>query len=226
MGRIPHDGDIVQNKRGIWYARLNGQRKTPNTPRAARDLLDEMRIDTQRPAIRPESQGDVIILRGVPGCGKTTWARDFMRKRSWYQRISRDDLRQMFRFGHYSPQQEKFIREMQAQLIMDVLKDDPHLVIDNTNLRERDVREIKSHCIGWWHGAPSISIEILEFHAPLEICIARDALRAEPVGAERIAEMHTRWQYECEAQSDEDRAIMAARIEELRLPPSWRMNED
>lgn len=222
--RIPENGDILQNKHGIWYVRMPGQRRTPNTSRAAYELLEEMRIDAARPSARPEG-GDVIILRGLPGSGKTTWARDFIRYRQWYRRISKDALREMFSFGRYSPQSEKDVVKLRNALLMDVLKDCPHAVVDDTNLTDRHVRDIKSHAIGWWNGAPRISIEILEFHTPLEECIRRDALRPTPVGAERIHEMNERWQYECDVDTDEDRLRMAQRIEELRVKPDWARDD-
>lgn len=219
--RIPENGDLIQNKQGIWYARMPGLRRTPNTPRAARDLLDEMRIDAARPLVRPGG-GDVIILRGLPGSGKTTWARDFIHYRYWYRRISRDALRDMFGFGYYHPRHEKTLVKLRNSLLVDVIKESGHAIVDDTNLTERHVRDIKAHSVGWWHDAPSISIEILEFHTPLEECIRRDALRPVPVGAERIIEMNERWQDECDCDTDEERAVMAQRIEELRQKPNWR----
>lgn len=223
--RIPENGDLVQSKNGIWYARMPGKRLTPNTPRAARDLLDEMRIDAARPSVRPEG-GRVIILRGLPGSGKTTWARDFIQHRHWYRRISRDALREMFGFGYYEPKSEKTLVALRNALLVEVLREHPHVVIDDTNLTERHVRDIKSHAVGWWNGAPSISIEILEFHTPLDECIRRDALREKPVGAERIREMNMRWRQECDCGTLEERAQMARRIEELRQPPAWAREED
>jgi predicted kinase len=222
---IPENGDLIQNKHGIWYARMPGKRMTPNTPRAARDLLDEMRIDAARPAVKPQG-GDVIILRGLPGSGKTTWARDFIQYRHWYRRISKDSLREMFAFGYYAPKNEKILVGLRNALLIDVLREHPHAILDDTNLTDRHVRDIKEHSIGWWNGAPRISIEILEFHTPLDECVRRDALREKPVGADRICEMNERWQRECEADTDEARAIMAQRIEELRERPEWARDDD
>ncbi len=35
----------------------------------------------------------IIITRGIPGSGKTTWAKNFVKNNPNYIRISRDDLR-------------------------------------------------------------------------------------------------------------------------------------
>ena len=37
----------------------------------------------------------IIITRGIPGSGKTTWAKDVVKENSNYIRINRDDLRIM-----------------------------------------------------------------------------------------------------------------------------------
>ncbi len=178
-----------QDKHGVWWTRVEGQRKTPNTRQAAMELLHEMRAEANERERRPDQATDdhrVIILRGLPGSGKTTWARAFITHRPWYRRVSKDLLREMFAFGQYDYTDEKFIRKIQGQLIRDLLREGSHVVVDNTNLRERDVQEIKGASIIYWEGKSHLSVRVLEFHTPLEECIRRDAFRERPVGAERI----------------------------------------
>lgn len=224
--------DCYQDTHGVWWARVEGQRKTLNTRQATHELLDEMRAEANERARHLERAVEdhrVIILRGLPGSGKTTWAREFIKHRPWYRRVSRDALREMFAFGCYDYTDEKLIRKVQCQLIRDLLREGSHIIVDNTNLRERDVKEIKGASVVYWEGESYLSVRVLEFHTPLEECIRRDALRPRPVGAERIREMAERYGWgapERDAELAEQRAEMAATIEKLRERPSWARDRE
>lgn len=197
--------DVYQAKDGSWYARVNGRRRTLNTQAEHWRLFREMKADTERLAIlndeedAPSLQGlEVIVLRGVPGCGKTTWAKEFIKARPWYKRVGRDILRQMFDFGEYDSDNEKFIRHMRKKIIRECLGEGHSVISDDTNLKERDIRDIKdaaevySHVIGVRRFV-AVPIRIVEFDTPLEECIRRDAERTQPVGADRITEMYNKY---------------------------------
>lgn len=200
MGRKAYDG-VYSGDDKIYWAYHKGKKKTPNTRRAADLLYTEMVAEAERAAIArddedaPHLQGqEVIVLRGVPGCGKSTWAKEWMVEHYWYKRISRDSMREMFNFGEYSTWNEKFIRKMRRTLIRECLREGAHLIIDDTNLTDRDMRDIRdsahvySHVIGV-ERTVYVPIRIIDFNTPLEECIRRDALRPKPVGADRITVM-------------------------------------
>lgn len=177
--------EVYKDKQGVYWARVNGQRVTPNTAAAAQLLYHKMLEEAERGA-QPPKDAEVIILRGVPGCGKTTWADEFIAARYWYKRISRDVLRQMFHFGRYDSQSEKFIRDMRKTLIRECVREGWSVVVDDTNCKERDVYDIQN--------AASVpgrrtEVRIVTFDTSLEECIRRDAARERPVGEARIVEM-------------------------------------
>ncbi len=185
---------VYQDKHGTWWARHQGQRKTLNTGRAHSDLLQEMKDDAARearlrhdPDVRGLNGLELIILRGIPGSGKSTWAREFVARCPWFHRICRDDLRQMFHGGRYSPNSEKFIREMRNRLIYECLKYGGSVIVDDTNLKDRDIREIREYA---YIDMEAVPVRIMDFDTPVDVCIERDAQRPNPVGAARIREMY------------------------------------
>lgn len=127
----------------------------------------------------------MIILRGLPGSGKTTWAREFIDEHPNCKRICKDDLRAMFDDGVYSFGNEQFIRHAQEALIRAAYSAGKSVILDDTNLRADRVAELTELGSGLGY-----IIQVRLFDTPLEECIARDAARVSPVGAARITEMH------------------------------------
>jgi predicted kinase len=134
----------------------------------------------------------VIMMRGLPGSGKSTYAKKLVAEApNTYKRINRDDLRAMFDNAHFSKGNEKFVKQVRDVLIIKCLEEGKHIIVDDTNLsatNETRVRQLvqefnKKH-------NDTVQVEVVEINTPLEECIARDAKRPQPVGAKRIREMH------------------------------------
>lgn len=134
----------------------------------------------------------VIMMRGLPGSGKSTYAKNLLKENpNMYKRINRDDLRAMFDNEHWSKGNEKFVKQVRDILIIKALEYGKHVLVDDTNLsktNETRIRQLvqefnKEH-------NDNVQVEVREMDTPLEECIRRDALRPKPVGAERIRQMH------------------------------------
>lgn len=48
----------------------------------------------------------VIVLKGLPASGKSTWAKNLVLKDSTYKRINKDDLRAMLDASKFSKENE------------------------------------------------------------------------------------------------------------------------
>jgi predicted kinase len=105
----------------------------------------------------------VTLLRGLPACGKTTWAKEQLKAcPGRYKRISKDDLRAMLDNGTWSKHNEQFILKARNSLILAALQDGYHVLIDDTNLHpkhEDAIRELVK-------GLAAVSIQDFT-HVPL-----------------------------------------------------------
>lgn len=105
----------------------------------------------------------VYILSGLPGCGKSTWARRKAKGDMNTAIVCRDDLRSMFK-GEYvfDVAFEPAIVEM-AQAVMDILLlRGFDVIIDETNLTKRCRTELIDHLHAWckiaWGGYPHVPL--------------------------------------------------------------------
>jgi predicted kinase len=130
----------------------------------------------------------LTITRGLPGSGKTTWARG----QRGHVRVNRDDLRRMMHGGPllmgWSETQVTLAQHAQVAAL---LRAGVNVICDDTNLRRETVRDLRR--LGRECGAEVVIRDFTE--VPLEVCIARDATRPpdERVGEETIRGMHRRY---------------------------------
>ena len=144
-------------------------------------------------------------MRGLPGSGKSTYAKQLVAESpNAYKRINRDDLRAMFDNGYHSKGNEKFVKQVRDVLIIKALEEGKHVIVDDTNLSATNETRIKQlvHQFNKEHN-DTVVVEVMEINTPLEECITRDALRAQPVGAQRIREMHRQFYASVPTEQDE-----------------------
>jgi predicted kinase len=131
----------------------------------------------------------LLITRGLPGSGKTTFARKLQPN---VVRVNRDDLRLMLHGRRlFTPSAEVEVGEVQLAAVEALLRARTDVIVDDTNLRPSTVRK-------WAELAArhSATFELHDFtDVPLKECIRRDAAREprERVGEETIRRMHQRY---------------------------------
>lgn len=137
----------------------------------------------------------VIIPRGIPGSGKTTWVKNQMAiyPVGTVVRISNDDLAHAT-FGKdagalsFTPESATILEKMRLSLLETYLHIDfiTHIYIDNTNLSVKTVNSLER--LASRLGADVIVNDDLLL-VDVDECIRRDALRPYPVGEEVIISM-------------------------------------
>lgn len=123
----------------------------------------------------------VEVLVGIPGSGKSTYAKQVVAKDpSNWARVNNDDLRAMLNGSVWSFEYEKMITDARNYLIRDALKRGKNVIIDNLNINSR---HFKDTC----EIAKSINadIQVYEkvFYIELDEALERNAKRE---GAARV----------------------------------------
>jgi predicted kinase len=131
----------------------------------------------------------LLITRGLPASGKTTFARKLQ---PGVVRVNRDDLRRMLHGQRLFTQwAEGQVTNAQRAAVEALLRARASVIVDDTNLRAKVVRE-------WAEMAARFgaSFEVHDFtDVPLAECLRRDAERPEDdqVGEDPIRRMHERY---------------------------------
>ena len=130
----------------------------------------------------------LTITRGLPGSGKTTWAK----QQGGHVRVNRDDLRRMLHGGPLlTGWAEKQVTVAQRAQVEALLRAGVNVICDDTNLRARVFRELAE--LGRLCGAEVVVHDFTD--VPVEECVARDASRpdGERVGEDAIRGMWQRY---------------------------------
>lgn len=119
--------------------------------------------------------GKLILTRGVPASGKSTWAKAWVEEDPLNRvRVNRDNLRWTLgvKGGVGDQWQEEEVTHWQNQMITRYLSQGKDVVVDNTNLRARHVKELIK--LGQKWGA---EVEFKDFPITLDEAYSRDAVR-------------------------------------------------
>jgi predicted kinase len=135
----------------------------------------------------------LIVLVGLPGAGKSSWARRRLRdvEPGSVVRLNRDTLRVMLHDNTQDRLTESQVLavEQAAARVLLLRPEVRFVIIDDTNLRPTTLE-------GWRTLARSVeaSFRVRTYlHVPLDTCIVRDRLRPRPVGEMVIRDMHDQW---------------------------------
>jgi len=134
----------------------------------------------------------IIMLKGLPGSGKTTYSKELVSK--GYKRINKDDLRNMLDNGLYNISNEVNIVKVRDLMVEYFVSIDKNIVLDDCNFNpwhEKDIKRIVE-----FNNEDPLRISFYEFEikhidTDLETCVKRDSLREKPVGEDNIRKMYT-----------------------------------
>lgn len=130
--------------------------------------------------------GELVICRGLPGSGKSTWVDNLTTPRTV---VCRDDIRAELRANGCRSRHHKFeatVRDLRDQRILQgLVTGQPRPVYcTDTNL----IPSTYSHLVEKFKSVAS-SIQVLEFDTEVVECIERDAQRDRTVGRDVIMRM-------------------------------------
>lgn len=113
---------------------------------------------------------EVIILQGIQGSGKSTWALDYVTKEPTKRvRINRDSIRKMF--GKYWVlEREELCNEIEDKAIAYAMVRGFDVVIDDMNLNSKTLKHIKELVLNVDSKA---NIIYKLFNTPLVECVTR-----------------------------------------------------
>ena len=142
----------------------------------------------------------IILTRGIPASGKSTWAKQEVLKDPEHSiRINKDDLRNMC--GKYwVPAREKYITACKGTLLINAInfKFDT-IIIDEMNLNPKENGYLKG-MVSMMNDTlkdnnDKYIIEIKDFtDVPLDVCIERDSKRENPIGEDVIKGIFNKYQ--------------------------------
>ncbi len=141
---------------------------------------------------------EVILTIGLPGSGKSTWAREQIKNNTNYKIVCRDDLRSMLDNGVWNPKNEYLVKKLQHSMIKTILENGNSVIVADTNLNETTRKELYN-TVDYVSRTMNTSIPVVEksfLDVPVEECIRRDLARPNSVGSKVILDMASRMKYE------------------------------
>lgn len=137
----------------------------------------------------------ILIVVGLSGSGKSSWAIEFCKNNPEWLRINRDAIRKTMltvSLNEYHQWDaaakyriEKLVTEQYNQLMINALSDGWNVVLDNTHLKLSYINEYKKLLTEKFESF-EISYQLMD--TPLNICIENDKKREDVVGEVVITE--------------------------------------
>lgn len=122
----------------------------------------------------------LVVMRGLPGSGKSTIAREMVKSDGNMLRVNRDELRRMLHPDlHWTKEREKRTVDAEKKIVVSALDKGVNVVVDDTNILGAGIDLWKTVL---WDNCQQLSDSVfsvmdLTKTVPIEECIQRDRMR-------------------------------------------------
>lgn len=117
----------------------------------------------------------IILCVGVPGSGKSTWAKaEIAKDPLGWVRINNDQIREMVNGSIFSQSYEKLVSETRYFMVKESLRRDKSVIIDNVNLNKRHFTDA---CNLARQSGKDVQVFEKLFYVEIEEAIERDSKR-------------------------------------------------
>lgn len=132
----------------------------------------------------------LIVLKGLPASGKTTWAREHLGAHPGsFIRVNKDDIRAMLYGETRMVGDERLTVSAEDALIRLALRNGKSVIVDDTNLNPVHMKRFEKIVSEF----PDAILEVRCFDTDIDECIARDQKRDKAVGEMVIQGMRERF---------------------------------
>lgn len=133
----------------------------------------------------------IILTRGIPGSGKSTWAKKWVEEDPTHRvRWNNDDFRRMLGL-YWVPERETLVSIVMSDFIYYAMTIGYDIVIDNMNLNKKywDFIQDQINSLN-----KRYTLEFKDFFdISLEECIERDSKREHSIGEKAITETYNKY---------------------------------
>lgn len=117
---------------------------------------------------------EIILTKGLPASGKSTWAKKMIRQSNNFKRINKDDLRMMIDDSVWSENHEKFILNIRDYIVGEALRKDKNIIIDDTNFEDKHFDRM---CEIAQNQNRNISVREMYFPVDINVALERNSKR-------------------------------------------------
>ena len=131
----------------------------------------------------------LIMTKGLPASGKSTWAKEYLTKYPNTVRVNKDDLRAMLHNSVHSKARESFVLNVRDYIVASTLGKGLSVIVDDTNFAPKHEEALRVIAATY-----KAKFEIKDFtDVPLKECLERDSKRQNSVGQKVIKDMYEQY---------------------------------
>jgi len=134
----------------------------------------------------------ILLLKGLPASGKTTYAKELLKKGNW-KRVNKDELRSMIDDGAWSKKKEQFILNTRDMLVSQAIEYGYNIIVDDTNFAPKHLSVMEAIADRAIRCGHEVIIETKVFDVGVDECIKRDLVRPNSVGSRVIRKMYNQY---------------------------------